>query len=470
VPDHLAAVAGLHRQQFRASRVRRGALLTAGVVIALALGLGAYFWTVREGPPDVAAAPDGYWVSTHGDDTASGSPGHPWRTVGHAIAAAPAAARVYLRAGDYPPFTVDRAGMIIAGAPGEHPTITGRAGVRDVVLVTADNVTLTDLGVSGCVPKANPNTDITGDHGSGIRVDGTTGVVIRGVHVHDSHGVNAAGLPVGCYGILATRARKLSVSGSEVDHNGAGIVVSRGGQGVTVEGNKVHDQDVIVQNSTAADDDFGGYGLAATFITDKPGPTFSDNTVEHNIGTSTDYGVDGGGFEIYDTTNTTITRNTFIDNNGVLETGTGSDGQCAGNVFSGNTAASRGHTAQRDHFTGMVLRCGAGMVITDNAFENLSNFTFVVSSDDRFAGVIAGLTITGNTVTQRAGSVVFRLQYAASAARPAMTVDDNRYRLAGDGFAVVGPTTSDAAVDAANTVDFGGWRSGTGLDASSSAS
>ena len=56
-------------------------------------------------------------------------------------------------------------------------------------------------------------------------------------------------MPVGCYGILISSSRDVTVTGSELYHNGAGIVVSRGGRGVLVRGNNVHDQDVIVQNT-----------------------------------------------------------------------------------------------------------------------------------------------------------------------------------------------------------------------------
>lgn len=435
------------------------------VIVMLVAGLGvAAYRRAHEPAPDVAAAGAGYWVSTRGDDSGTGASDLPWRSVAHAIQAVPPGSRIFLRAGRYAPFIVDRAGLTITSAPGERATVMGRDGVRDVIRVTADDVSLIDVTVAGCVPTLNPDVNVTGDHGSGIRVDRSTGVVVRGVTVRDSHGVNGSGLPVGCYGILATSARELRVTGCDVFHNGAGIVISRGGRGVLVDGNNVHDQNVIVQNSRVPLDDFGGYGLGASFVTDSPGPVFRGNTVQHNIGPSFDYGVDGGGIEIYDAANTTVTGNTFVDNNGVLETGSGSSGRCQNDTFTGNTVAVRGHATQQSHFTGLVLRCGAAMTISHNTFENLSNFTFLVSGDGPFAGAVDQLTISDNTVRQARGAVVFRLQYPPDGSLPAVVVDGNRYHLTQEGFAVLGPDTESAAEDLANTVSFGRWRQQTRFD------
>jgi hypothetical protein len=198
-------------------------------VAAMAGGFAAYRRSSYEPAPDVAAAGAGYWVSVHGDDNSgTGTPDRPWRSVNQAVKTVPPGSRIFLRAGRYQPFIVDRPGLTVTSAPGERATIVGHEGVRDVVRVTAANVSLIDVTVTGCVPTLDPDVNVTGDQGSGIRVDRTTGVVIRGVTVRDSHGVNGSGLPVGCYGILATSARDLRVTGCDVSHNGAGIVISRG--------------------------------------------------------------------------------------------------------------------------------------------------------------------------------------------------------------------------------------------------
>jgi Right handed beta helix region len=436
-------------------------VLLAGVVAgAMAYGTWTY-----EPAPDTKAAGPGYWVSTHGDDgTGDGSARQPWRTVAHAVAAAPGGSKIFVRNGTYRPFTVDRPGLTVSSAPGERATIAGRSGTRDVVLVTAASTTITGLTVQGCVPKPDADVNVTGDHGSGIRIDHATGVTVRGVIVRDSHGRNSAGLPVGCYGILVTSSRDVRVTGSEVYHNGAGIVVTRGGRGVLVDGNNVHDQDVIVQNTTAEADDFGGYGLAATFITDRPGPVFRGNTVQRNFGPSTDYGVDGGGFEMYDTANTTVSGNSFASNDGVLETGTGSGGRCPDNVFTGNTAAGEASAALADGAdTGMVLRCASGFVIRGNTFTGLDKFTFLLATGGDFAGHIDGLQITGNTVTRGASAVVYRLQFAAGT--PPVTINGNRYARAATSFGVVDPDPGGETRETA--LSFAQWRAGTGYDATS---
>jgi parallel beta helix pectate lyase-like protein len=459
-----AARRGHLRRTFRHRRpwFRRADVLVPLIVLALAVtATGVWFSRAYEPPPDTAAAGPGYWVSTHGDDDEDGSAGRPWRTVGHAVRAARAGSTIFLRNGTYRPFAVDRPNLTVTSAPGERATIAGRAGTRDVLLITAAGVTVSGLTVQGCVPKPNADVDITGDHGSGIRIDRTTRVTVRGVVVRDSHGRNAAGLPAGCYGILVSSSRDVTVTGSELYHNGAGIVVSRGGRGVLVRGNNVHDQDVIVQNTAAAQDDFGGYGLAATFITDKPGPVFKGNTVEGNAGPSTDYGVDGGGMELYDAANTTITGNTFAGNDGVMETGSGSKGRCADDVFTGNAAA--GLTSARDQGsnTGLVLRCAANLVVRDNTFTGLDKFTFLLATGGDFAGSIDGLQVQDNTVTRAPGAVVFRLQFD-SGTSPAVSIDRNRYGGARDSFAIM-----DTRTGPETPMSFARWRSATAYDAAS---
>jgi hypothetical protein len=414
-------------------------------------------------PPEVpvASAPSGaLWVSNQGDDDNPGTADRPWRTTAHAVAEAPQGATILLRKGTYLPFTVTRPGLTIASAPGEHATIKGRDKERDVVLITADDVTVTDLTVTGCVPEPNPNVNDDGDHGSGIRIDAADGVTVRDVIVRDSHGTNAAGLPVGCYGVLATQSRDLLVTSSEIFHNGAGIQVTGGGKGVVVEDNEVHDQDVIVQNSADELDDFGGHGLGATFITDKPGPVFRRNTVLRNFGPSTDYGVDGGGVEIYDSANTTITGNTFSDNDGVMETGSGKGGTCADNVFSDNRVTGRTGSSGPESSPGMVLRCATRMVVKGNSFTDLDAFVFLFAADEPYAGSVTDLRIEGNTVTQPHDTVVYRMQFKSSTTPP-MAIDTNRYRAAQKKFAVIDDGTE-------RTVSFEDWRSRTGFDAGSS--
>jgi hypothetical protein len=455
----------------QASARRRTLVALSAAVAVLFASTAVYFFRFYEAPPDVAAAGAGYWVSTKGDDDGSGTADRPWRTVDHAVGAAPAGSKIFVREGTYEPFTIDRPGITVTSAPGEHATIEGKRGTRDVILITAAKAAVTNLTVTGCVPNPDPDVNISGDHGSGIRIDKVTGATVRGVTVRDSRGVNAAGLPVGCYGVMATSSRGVVIASSEVYHNGAGIVISRGGRGVLVENNDVHDQDVIVQNSADKLDDFGGYGLGASFITDKPGPVFRDNTVTRNFGPSTDYGVDGGGMEIYDASNTTVTGNRFSDNDGVMETGTGNGGGCSNNVFTSNTATARSSSVGMDSNTGLVLRCAANLLVRDNTFTDLDNFTFLLASGGEFAGKIDGLRIESNTVTKRAAAVVYRLQFGP--ARPAVTIDRNRYRTGQATFAVIddaamADNSSSSGQEVTSTYDE--WRSRTGYDTASTLS
>ncbi|WP_127503695.1 right-handed parallel beta-helix repeat-containing protein [Actinoplanes solisilvae] len=415
-------------------------LLLAGTA---AVALRAY---LHEAPPDVAAAGPGYWVSTRGsDDDGDGGPSDPWRSITHAVDSAPGGSKIFVREGTYAPFEVSRPDLTVRSAPGERATVEGVSGTRDVVLITAIGTTIADLTVRGCVPNPDADVNVTGDHGSGIRVHKTSSVTISGVTVRDSHGQNATGKQVGCYGVLVTESQDVEVTGSEVFHNGAGISISRGGRNVVVEGNNVHDQDRIIQNTDQDSDDFGGYGLSATFITASPGPVFRNNTVRRNYGPSQDYGVDGGGIEIYDAANTTITGNTFETNDGVMETGTANAGGCSDNVFSDNRVIGGTGPAGFTSDTGLVLRCAAGLTVSGNTFSDLQRFTFLLATGGDFAGSIEGLHITGNTVTRNDNAAVYRLQIDDGAS-PNMVIDDNTYDTGGNHFGILNGSWSEASV------------------------
>jgi hypothetical protein len=446
-------VNGAHRAPDSPRRRWLGLLIVLVLGGTAAAGYRAYFY---EGPPDVDAAGPGFWVSTRGADDAAGTPEKPWRSIAHAVEVAPAGSKIFVREGTYDPFTVTRPDLTVMSAPHERATVEGVAGVRDAVLVSASGTTIADLTVTGCVPKPNADVNITGDHGSGIRVHKTSKVTVRGVTVRDSHGTNAAGLPVGCYGVLVTDSQDVEVTGSEIVHNGAGIVVSGGGKNVVVDGNDVHDQDVIIQNTAQDDDDFGGYGLAATFVTAKPGPVFRNNKVRRNHGPSTDYGTDGGGVELYDAANVTMTGNTFEANDGVMETGTGNGGGCPNNVFSGNTAIGGTGPAGFQNDTGLVLRCSANLTVSNNTFSGMQKFTFLLATGSDFAGSIEGLKITGNTVSRNSGTVVYRLQIDSGS--PNMTIDNNKYQTGENAFAVLNGSVSEA------NVPYDQWRAKTGFD------
>ncbi|MGK5681747.1 right-handed parallel beta-helix repeat-containing protein [Actinoplanes sp. URMC 104] len=438
---------------------RRWLALFVVLVLTGAVAAGYRTW-FYEGAPDVEAAGPGYWVSTRGSDDADGSPGDPWKSIAHAVQVAPAGSKIFVREGTYAPFVVSRPNLTVTSAPGEHATVEGVSGVRDGILVGAAGTTITGLTVRGCVPKPNADVNINGDHGSGIRVHKTSKVTISGVTVRDSHGENAAGLPVGCYGILVTDSEDVRVTGSEVMNNGAGIGVTGGGKGVLVDNNDVHDQDRIIQNSDQDGDDFGGYGLSATFLSAKPGPVFRDNKVRRNHGPSQDYGIDGGGMEIYDAANVTISGNTFEANDGVMETGTGNGGGCANNVFSGNKAVGGTGPAGFENDTGLVLRCAAGLTVSGNTFSNMDKFTFLMATGSDFAGSIEGLRITGNTVTRNDSAAVFRLQIDGGAS-PNMVIDKNTYETGDNNFAVLNGSTSEASVP------YDQWVSRTGFDKAS---
>lgn len=117
-----------------------------------------------------------YYVSTSGDDSASGSSSAPWRTIGHAVSSAPSESVIRVRAGTYDAFSVSRSGLVIEAVSGDVVTVSGGT---TAITVTARNTVLRHLRV-------------TGASGQGVRVADTADVSLIGLIVEDNagHGIN----------------------------------------------------------------------------------------------------------------------------------------------------------------------------------------------------------------------------------------------------------------------------------------
>ncbi len=404
------------------------------------------------------ALPGVYHVSPTGSDAADGSLLRPWRTIAKATATAPAGSKVLVAGGTYGPFSVTQPGQTVAAMPGQQVLVQGQAGVRDVILLAAPATTLLDISVSGCVPDPTPDGGFGDGGSSAVRIDdGATGVTVRGMTITNSRGTNDHGLPFGCYGIFVHNADAPRIVGNDISGTGTGVYLNGGGRLAVVADNRIHDNDVLIRNTPGGDDDYGANGITFANVSALPGAVATRNVITGNAGPSSDYGYDGGAFEIYNSSNLQILSNTIANNENVLETGTSPDGNnplgdCVGNVFAGNEASGRSAGSGLDRSVGMILRCATAMVVHENTFTEIDWWIYEISTGDKFSSDVNALAITRNTMSQY--QKVYHLGVDPLAAR--LVVDANRMHFTGPIFASYG--------DGTTSPDLAGWQARTGQD------
>jgi parallel beta-helix repeat protein len=420
-----------------------------GLVVAAVVGVASL--------GHAQAATASYYVSTKGSDNYAGTSSRPWRTIAKATASAPAGSNIFVLGGTYDPFTVTKSGQTVTAYAASQPVyIKGKSGVQDVVRINASGVTLSNMTVYGCVPNSNPSGGFEDNGSSGVRInDGANNVSVKGMTIRDGKGTNSYGLAFGCYGILVHKADGSIISGNTITGNGQGIFMNGGGSGAQITNNVIRDNNVIIRNTPGNNDDFGGGGVSFDHLTALPGPTASGNTLTNNIGKSSDYGTDGGAFEIYNASNVTMTGNTIGNNENVLETGTFPGGDCKNNTFSNNTVSGKSAGSTLDWSKGMILRCATGMVINANNFTEVDWWVFDIEAGDQFSSGVKGLTITNNQISQ--WQKVYHLGVDPIANN--LVVDNNKLHFTGPIFASYADgTTSPSLAD---------WQLRSGLDLNS---
>jgi nitrous oxidase accessory protein NosD len=410
--------------------------------------------------PTASATVAIYYVSGQGSDAAAGTAQAPWRSLSKATATAPAGARIVVADGDYAPFEVTRPLQSITAAPGAHPHVHGAPGVRDIARVAAPGASLHGLTLSGCVPTSTPvgGYDVGGSAVVRIEADAVT---LSGLTIGASRGTNDHGLPFGCYGVLAVGADATTVTGNDISGTGTGVYLNGGGRLSLIADNRIHDNDVLVRNTYGGNDDYGANGITFANVDALPGALAQGNTVTGNAGPSADYGVDGGAFEIYNSSHVQILGNTVADNENVLETGTSQDGgsllgQCVGNTFAGNDVTGRTAGSRLGRSVGMILRCASAMTVAANTFRGIDWFVFDLETGDVFSSDVRGLAITGNTVVEQPQKVY---HLGIDPTSSALVVDGNRFGPTGPVFA--------SYADGSTSPTLADWRARTGRDLAS---
>jgi parallel beta-helix repeat protein len=331
------------------------------------------------------------------------------------------------------------------------------------VLISANNVKVSNLTITGCVPNSNPTGGFEDQPSTGVRVnDGTSGVIVSALTVANSDTtLNTQGLKFGCYGIFIHNATNTSIDGNNIHHNGYGVDVVGGGSGVVIKNNQIHDNDVIIRNNTAGNDDFGAVAIGFAQVTGTPGPIAENNTMYNNQGPSNDYGTDGGGFEIFNASNLTLRNNTIYNNENILETGTQSGGSCKNNAFTGNTVSGKTSGSTITQSVGMILRCADHMNIDNNSFTKINWWVFEIESDATFGSGIDGMEITNNTVDQTPASGTTSEKTYSLNLNPSghsLNINNNHYRFQN----VFGNDWNGMTI-----TSLSAWRSTTGFDSAS---
>ena len=316
------------------------------------------------GPPPAG----GYYVSTTGHDTGSGSPSDPWLTLQHAADAAPSGATIYVRGGTYGPFSITRSGLTFTGYSGETAVVKGSAAANDAVHIEGvTSAVLSYLTVTGNVVQ----------YGSGIRVESSSGVTLSHLIVHDNTSFG-----------IRTNNSSATIEQSDVYLNHTGIEVARSGT-VSIRNNNIHD------NNKWIDSGVGAQGISFYYTTGSV--VAANNRIWGNHTLPGDpLGQEGKAFEIYGARNVTMTANVTYDNRQVLETGTDpSRTPCTNLTFTKNVS----YRSNSDPTMGLILRCADHSLVAANTFVSLDKFAFDISSNyETYGGSVEGLRILDNLV------------------------------------------------------------------------
>jgi parallel beta-helix repeat protein len=323
-----------------------------------------------------------YYVATNGNNNSSGSKASPWRTLQKAANAAPAGSTIYVRAGTYVGATITRSGLTFANATDEVAYVAGDASHTNVIRISnAHDVVIRGLRVKNAPAK----------WGAGIKIEKAYRVTIDRLIVSNNRS----------FGILVEDSTSVTIKRSTIKGNETGIQFSRAGQGSLITQNSIHDNNRMIVNDSTPSNDRGANAIVFYKTTGKI--VASWNRIWGHRAASTDYGYDGGAFEIYAASNITITQNSMSNNENVVETGTDGSTPCSNLTFTRNRA-NGGDDGGRPS-KGLILRCASNSLIANNTFYELSSFVFYVTGGGSFAGGVENLRIRNNLARQTGAKI-----------------------------------------------------------------
>ena len=316
--------------------------------------------------PLIFGVQETFYVAIDGDDNNPGSISFPWRTPQYAIENASKESIVYLRAGVFQGFEIDRSDLQISSYPGEMAVIVGDGQkintikVKDVSGIEISNLTVQENYLN---------------YGTGIKVENSTDVMIKGNRLQNNQG----------FGLVLKDVEDVLVDNNIATHNGNAIEVRYGSAGVIIRNNQIYQNDRVV--------DSGRAGIGITFYRTTGPVTAEGNLIweNHTTGSADPAGV---AFEVYAASNITMTGNILWENKTILETGTDQSKTPCDNITFTRNVAFRNNWQQ-----GLILRCASNSLIAHNTFDGLDNFAFNISHNHGTYGAsVSGLRIQNNII------------------------------------------------------------------------
>ena len=266
-----------------------------------------------------------YYVSNSGNDAASGTISSPLLTIPKAIGKLVPGDIVYVRAGTYPGFSINKSGtaaapVTVSGYKNEMPLITGGNGIKTYQV---SYVNISGFEITGATTAG------------GIRADQSSNIVISRNKVHDNFGS-------GVNGIKILESSNNKVLNNEVYNNTFSGIHIYGTTAINNEiaNNTVHDNTLSTGNSD-------GIGCNSGF----------GQNIHHNIV----YGNSDDGIDTWNCYNNTVAYNIVHHNGG---TGDGNGIKAGGAVTGGHNLVT--HNISYSNVTSGITGNGSG----GNNFKN----------------------------------------------------------------------------------------------------
>ncbi|TDA65156.1 MAG: DUF1565 domain-containing protein [Chloroflexi bacterium] len=313
--------------------------------------------------PLVMRSDSGFYVAESGSDSNPGTFNAPWRTLQHAIGSAPSGATIYVRAGNYTGFVVERTNLTISGYPGETPSILpDGTNTYTAKIMNSSNIHITGLSFH----------DNWKQYGVGVYIEGSRDVTVRNSTFFDNQG----------FGVVTKNVTDVLVEGNDLFRNANAIEIRYGSSGVVITGNQIHD------NFREVD---GGRGAIGVTFYRTTGPVTAIGNRLWNNHSIDKVDPEGAAFEVYAGGNVAVIGNEIWDNETVLETGTKDQAVCSSISFVRNIVY-RGSRQQ-----GLILRCASNSLFAHNIFDGLDEYVFYLTHfDGQYGASIEGLRIVNN--------------------------------------------------------------------------
>lgn len=320
-----------------------------------------YLPVISTGP--AAPAVTGYFVATTGSDSNPGTLNSPWRTIQHAVGAAPDNSTIYIRAGDYTGFVVERANLTISGYPGETPSILNDGNSKYTIkLMNSSGITFSGLALR----------DNMQQYGVGIYIEDSSGVLVKNSAFYDNQG----------FGVVTKNVTNVTIDANDLYRNANAIEIRYNGNGVVISNNKIH------HNFREIDSGRGAMGINFYKTAGSISAIGNQMWENHSIGLANP---EGAALEIYAGSDISMIGNVIWDNETVLETGT-ADGAACSNITFMRNIVFRGSRQQ-----GLILRCASNSLFAHNIFDGLDEYVFYLTHyRGGYGGSIEGLRIFNN--------------------------------------------------------------------------